>query len=167
MERARPRFCCAATAVALRSASEFPSRPSAEALPVTYAECRSALISANRSRGALKTIADQRGLVILELRRELLEVQADLSDERLTKERLHAINSRLGGVLRDMEDTGDAMVDLIERSEQESGFWLVRMFQELVALARHWRQAKDRAAVMGQPIPPVGSASSGVGDGEP
>ena len=31
-----------------------------------------------------------------------------------------------------MEDTGDAMADLSERSERESGLWLVRPFQALL-----------------------------------
>jgi len=35
-----------------------------------------------------------------------------------------------------LEATGDAIADAVEESEQQSGFWLVRMFQQLVQLAR-------------------------------
>lgn len=37
----------------LRSASAFPASPDTEALESNYQECRAALVSANRSPGAL------------------------------------------------------------------------------------------------------------------
>ena len=51
----------------LRSASDFPLSPEPEALEGTYQECRAALVSANRSRGALKAQSERRGVVIAEL----------------------------------------------------------------------------------------------------
>lgn len=132
----------------LRSATDFPSTPEPEALEATYKECRAALVSANRSRGALKAESDRRGVVIAELQRELVELEADLADEARTKARLHALNARLGGVIRELEETGDAMVGLIDESEQQSGFWLVEMFRRLVQQAKRWRTVKARAAAL-------------------
>lgn len=134
--------------MALRSASEFPSSPKPEALEATYSECRAALVSANRSRGVLKAQSDRRGVVIAELQRELGELAADLADEARTKARLHALNVKLGAVIRELEDTGDAMVGLIDESERQSGFWLVEMFRQLIAQASRWRQVKARAVAL-------------------
>ena len=134
--------------VPLRSATDFPSTPEPEALEATYQECRAALVSANRSRGALKAESDRRGVVIAELQRELVELEADLADEARTKARLHALNARLGSVIRELEETGDAMVGLIDESEQQSGFWLVEMFRRLVGQAKRWRSVKARAAAL-------------------
>jgi NADH:ubiquinone oxidoreductase subunit D len=105
-------------------------------------------VSANRSRGALKALSDRRGVVIAELQRELVELEADLADEARTKARLHTLNARLGGVIRELEETGDAMVGLIDESEQQSGFWLVEMFRRLVQQAKRWRMVKARAAAL-------------------
>ena len=132
----------------LRPAADFPPSPEPEALEATYQEFRAALVSANRSRGALKALSDRRGVVIAELQRELVELEADLADEARTKARLHALNARLGGVIRELEDTGDAMVGLIDESEQQSGFWLVEMFRRLVQQAKRWRTVKARAAAL-------------------
>jgi capsule polysaccharide export protein KpsE/RkpR len=132
----------------LRSATDFPATPEPEALEATYQECRAALVSANRSRGALKAQSERRGVVIAELQRELVELEADLADEARTKARLHALNARLGSVIRELEDTGDAMVGLIDESEQQSGFWLVEMFRRLVQQAKRWRTVKARAAAL-------------------
>jgi hypothetical protein len=132
----------------LRSASDFPASPDPEALEDTYRECRAALVSANRSRGALKAESDRRGVVIAELQRELVELEADLADEARTKARLHALNARLGTVIRELEDTGDAMVGLIDESERQSGFWLVEMFRRLIEQAKRWRTVKAKAAAL-------------------
>jgi len=134
--------------MALRSAREFPKDPDPDVLAATYRECRAALVSANRGRGVLKALSDKRGVVIMELQRELRELEGDLSDEARAKARLHAMNSKLVGVIRELETTGDAMVTTIEESERQSGFWLVRMFQDLVRLARRWRQAKTTATAL-------------------
>jgi hypothetical protein len=130
----------------LRSASDFPSSPDPEALEGTYLECRAALVSANRSRGALKAQSDRRGLVIAELQRELVELEADLADEARAKARLHALNAKLGTVIRELEATGDAMVGLIDESERQSGYWLVEMFRRLIKQASRWRAVKAQAA---------------------
>lgn len=132
----------------LRSASDFPATPEPEALEATYQECRAALVSANRSRGALKAQSDRRGVVIAEMQRELVELEADLADQARAKARLHALNVRLGGVIRELEETGDAMVGLIDESERQSGFWLVEMFRRLVQQATRWRTLKARAAAL-------------------
>ena len=105
-------------------------------------------MSANRSRGALKAERDRRGLVIAELQRELAELETDLADEARAKARLHALNAKLGGVIRELEETGDAMVGLIDESERQSGYWLVEMFRRLVQQAKHWRMVKARAATL-------------------
>ncbi|QPN66262.1 hypothetical protein [Synechococcus sp. CBW1006] len=132
----------------LRSATEFPVSPDAEALETTYLECRAALVSANRSRGILKAQSDRRGVVIAELQRELQDLEADLGDEARAKARLHAMNSRLVEVIRELESTGDAIAEVVEESERQSGFWLVRMFQELVVLVRQWRSVKAKATAI-------------------
>jgi predicted nucleic acid-binding Zn-ribbon protein len=150
----------------LRSASDFPASPKPEALESTYQECRAALVSANRSRGALKAERDRRGLVIAELRRELGELEADLADEARAKARLHALNARLGSVIRELEETGDAMVGLIDESERQSGFWLVEMFRRLVQLATRWRAVKAQAAELATEAAEEGKASNQLG-GQP
>lgn len=132
----------------LRSASEFPASPEPEALEDTYQECRAALVSANRSRGALKAQSERRGVVIAELQRELVELEADLADEARAKARLHALNAKLGGVIRELEETGDAMVGLIDESERQSGYWLVEMFRRLIQQATRWRMVKAKAATL-------------------
>jgi len=132
----------------LRSASEFPISPDPEALHDTYQDCRAALVSANRSRGVLKTQSDKRGVVIAELQRELVALEADLADEARAKARLYALNAKLGTVIREMEDTGDAMVGLIDESERQSGFWLLEMFRRLIEQASRWRTVKAKAAAL-------------------
>ena len=132
----------------LRSASEFPITPDPEALEGTYQDCRAALVSANRSRGVLKAQSDRRGVVITELQRELVELEADLADEARAKARLHALNAKLGTVIRELEETGDAMVGLIDESERQSGFWLVEMFHRLIEQAKRWRSVKAQAAAL-------------------
>jgi len=138
----------------LRSASDFPASPAPASLESTYQECRAALVSANRSRGALKAQKDRQGVVIAELQRELVALEADLADEARAKARLHALNVKLGGVIRELEATGDAMVGLIDESERQSGFWLVEMFRSLVKQARRWRAVKADAAALAAEINP-------------
>jgi hypothetical protein len=138
----------------LRSASDFPASPAPASLESTYQECRAALVSANRSRGALKAQKDRQGVVIAELQRELVALEADLADEARVKARLHALNVKLGGVIRELEATGDAMVGLIDESERQSGFWLVEMFRSLVQQARRWRAVKAEAAALAAEINP-------------
>ncbi|MFO0056581.1 MAG: hypothetical protein ACK55B_02005 [Cyanobacteriota bacterium] len=139
----------------LRSATDFPLHPPPEDLPDTYQECRAALVSANRSRGVLKAQSDRRGVVIAELKRELLTLEADLADEARAKARLYALNAKLGTVIRDMEATGDAMVALIDESERQSGYWLVQMFQRLLEQAKRWRVLKANAAALADEVSPV------------
>ena len=150
----------------LRSATDFPISPAPEALEGTYQECRAALVSANRSRGMLKAQSDRRGVVIAELQRELGELEADLADEARAKARLHALNAKLGSVIRELEETGDAMVGLIDESERQSGFWLVEMFRRLVQLATRWRAVKAQAAELATEAAEEGKASIQLG-GQP
>jgi len=147
----------------LRSASDFPSSPDPEALEGTYLECRAALVSANRSRGALKAESERRGLVIAELQRELVELEADLADEARAKARLHALNAKLGTVIRELEATGDAMVGLIDESERQSGYWLVEMFRRLIEQASRWRAVKAQAAELASAAAEAETPSSPLG----
>jgi capsule polysaccharide export protein KpsE/RkpR len=140
--------------------------PEPEALPDTYRECRAALVSANRSRGVLKAQSDRRGVVIAELQRELVELEADLADEARAKARLHALNARLGGVIRELEETGDAMVGLIDESERQSGYWLVEMFRRLIEQATRWRSVKAKAAALAAEAAEEANPSSQIG-GQP
>jgi hypothetical protein len=130
------------------SASRFPANPVEAELRTHYDAMRSALIGVNISRGIYRSQSEKRGVVIAELQRELQELEADLGNEARAKARLHAMNSRLVQVIRDLEATGDAIAETVEESEQQSGFWLVRMFQELVQLARQWRSVKAKAAAI-------------------
>jgi len=150
----------------LRSASEFPITPDPEALEGTYQDCRAALVSANRSRGVLKAQSDRRGVVITELQRELVELEADLADEARAKARLHALNAKLGTVIRELEETGDAMVGLIDESERQSGFWLVEMFRRLVQQATRWRMVKAKAVALAAETAEASTATSELG-GQP
>lgn len=147
----------------LRSASDFPASPDPEILEATYQECRAALVSANRSRGALKAQSDRRGVVITELQRELVELEADLADAARAKARLHALNAKLGTVIRELEETGDAMVGLIDESERQSGFWLVEMFRRLIEQATRWRTVKAKAAALAAEASEEGNPSNHIG----
>jgi len=147
----------------LRSASDFPQSPAPEALEGTYQDCRAALVSANRSRGVLKAQSDRRGLVIAELQRELVELETDLADEARAKARLHALNAKLGTVIRELEATGDAMVGLIDESERQSGYWLVEMFRRLIEQASRWRAVKAQAAELASEAAEADTPSSPLG----
>jgi hypothetical protein len=114
----------------------------------------------------LKAQSDRRGVVIAELQRELGELEADLADEARAKARLHALNAKLGSVIRELEETGDAMVGLIDESERQSGFWLVEMFRRLVQLATRWRAVKAQAAELATETAEEGKASNQLG-GQP
>ena len=124
------------------------------------------MVSANRSRGALKAESDRRGLVIAELQRELAELETDLADEARAKVRLHALNAKLGGVIRELEATGDAMVGLIDESERQSGYWLVDMFRRLIEQASRWRAVKARAATIAAETAEEAGSSSQLGGHE-
>ncbi len=113
--------------------------------------------------GVLKAQSDRRGVVIAELRRELVELEADLADEARAKARLHALNLKLGGVIRELEQTGDAMVGLIDESERQSGFWLVEMFRRLIEQATRWRTVKARAAGLAAEVVEEGNPSNQIG----
>jgi len=130
------------------SARRFPANPPDEELRENYDAMRSALISVNISRGIFRSQSEKRGVVIAELQRELQELEADLGNEARAKARLHAMNSRLVEVIRELEAIGDAIAEAVEESQQQSGFWLVRMFQRLVELARQWRAVKAKAAAI-------------------
>jgi hypothetical protein len=130
------------------SARRFPANPPDEELRDNYDAMRSALISVNISRGIFRSQSEKRGVVITELQRELQELEADLGNEARAKARLHAMNSKLVGVIRELEATGDAIAEAVEESEEQSGFWLVRMFQKLMQLARQWRSVKAKAALI-------------------
>ena len=128
------------------SARRFPANPPDADLRATYDAMRSALVSVNISRGIFRSQSEKRGVVIAELQRELQELEADLGNEARAKARLHAMNSRLVEVIRELEATGDAIAEAVEESEEQSGFWLVRLFQRLVQLSRQWRAVKAKAA---------------------
>ena len=128
------------------SASRFPANPPDDELRATYDAMRSALVSVNISRGIFRSQSEKRGVVIAELQRELQELEADLGNEARAKARLHAMNSRLVEVIRELEATGDAIAEAVEESDEQSGFWLVRLFQRLVQLTQQWRSVKAKAA---------------------
>lgn len=130
------------------SARRFPAKPTDDELRDNYDAMRSALVSVNISRGIFRSQSEKRGVVITELQRELQELEADLGNEARAKARLHAMNSKLVEVIRELEATGDAIAEAVEESEEQSGFWLVRMFQKLVQLARQWRSVKAKAALI-------------------
>ena len=130
------------------SARRFPANPPDEELRDNYDAMRSALIRVNISRGIFRSQSEKRGVVITELQRELQELEADLGNEARAKARLHAMNSKLVEVIRELEATGDAIAEAVEESEEQSGFWLVRMFQKLVQLAQQWRSVKAKAAAI-------------------
>jgi hypothetical protein len=138
------------------STRHFPANPPDEELRDNYDAMRSALISVNTSRGIFRSQSEKRGVVIAELQRELQELEADLGNEARAKARLHAMNSRLVEVIRELEATGDAIAEAVEESEQQSGFWLVRMFQKLVQLARQWRSVKAKAAAIASEANQIG-----------
>jgi hypothetical protein len=102
-------------------------------------------------------------VLIAELQRELGELEADLADEARPKARLHALNARLGTVIRELEETGDAMVGLIDESERQSGFWLVEMFRRLMKQARRWRTVKAKAAALAAEAAQEGNTTSRIG----
>jgi low affinity Fe/Cu permease len=105
-------------------------------------------------------------VVIAELQRELVELEADLANEARAKARLHALNAKLGTVIRELEETGDAMVGLIDESERQSGYWLVEMFRRLIGQATRWRSVKAKAAALAAEAAEEANPSSQIG-GQP
>lgn len=111
----------------LPCATALPTTPGPEALEAIAQLCCAALVWANRSWGAMKAENHRRELVSAERRREQLERDADLADEARTKLRFHALNPKLAGVIRELDQPGAATVGLIAESERQRGFWLVEM----------------------------------------
>lgn len=131
----------------IRSVTEFPQKPEPHKLRASYEEMRVALKGANISRGQLSALAERRGLVIKELQAELADLESTLANEGQTKAKLHAINSNLLGVIREMEEAGDEMVKVIQQAEEAGGgFWMIHQLKKLLGLAARWMDAKDRAA---------------------
>ena len=127
------------------STRHFPANPPDEELRDNYDAMRSALISVNTSRGIFRSQSEKRGVVIAELQREL---EADLGTEARVNAHLHVMNSRFVEVIRELEATGDAITAAVDESAEQSGFWLVRMFQKLMHLARQRRSMKAKAAAI-------------------
>jgi len=62
-------------------------------------------------------------------------------------------------VIRELEETGDAIVELIDESERQSGYWLVEMFRRLIEQATRWRTVKARAAALAsEAVQEIGSS---------
>jgi hypothetical protein len=133
--------------VTIRSVTEFPQKPEPHKLRASYEDMRVALKGANISRGQLSALAERRGLVIKELQAELFDLESTLANEGQTKAKLHAINSNLLGVIREMEEAGDEMVKVIQQAEEaDGGFWMIHQLKKLLGLATRWMDAKERAA---------------------
>ena len=67
-------------------------------------------------------------------------------------------------MIRELEETGDAMVGLIDESERQSGFWLVEMFRRLIEQAKRWRTVKARAAALASEADAVRNPSNQLGE---
>ena len=57
--------------------------------------------------------------------------------------------SRLLEVICELKTTGDATAEAVEESYRQNGFWLVRMFQQLVEMARQWHSMKTITSLIG------------------
>lgn len=135
--------------MAIRSVTEFPQKPEPHKLRTTYEDMRLALKGANISRGHLAALAERRGLIIKELQAELEDLESTLANEGQSKAKLHAINSNLLGVIREMEDAGDEMVKVIQQAEEAGGgFWMIHHLKTLLRLATRWINAKNKATDM-------------------
>ncbi len=126
----------------LRSAKEFPVAPKAEKLPALYPECLQALNDANEARHLLKAKMAKKKDVIVEIRTEIGRLEQDLALEAETRMRLHAMNEKLLGALREIEQMADDVSQTVEEAHRVPRTRLGGLIEKLKALVRTWRAFK-------------------------
>lgn len=127
-----------------RSSREFPISPSSEKLPDLYSECRHALVMANEARRILRSRMNCKRDIILQIRKEIECLEADLALEASTRMQLHAFNEKLVDGLREIQDTSDEFTRIISESQHLPRNGLGSIVDKLKDIVRRWRAFKTR-----------------------
>ena len=125
-----------------RSAKDFPVAPKIEKLPELYPECRQALVDANAARSVLREGMAKKNEVISAIRAEIERLEQDLALEAGTRVRLHAMNERLLGALREMEKMADEVTSTITAAHGGKRTGLKVLVDRLKLLVQSWRAFK-------------------------
>lgn len=125
--------------------SMLPVHPKPDEYLEAYQLCRKKLVSANRSRSALKGHDERRRTVILDLQAQLEELEENLRGEAASKSRIHDLNARIAEILKVMETGNDEIAAIVEE-KGEAGLtsWVVRVAR-LVPIMLRLREVKAKA----------------------
>ncbi len=124
--------------------SVLPAHPTPDELIAAYQLCRKKLVTANRSRTALKGHDERRRILILDLQDQLKDLENSLREEAVTRMRVHELNARVAEIVKDLEtglDTTAAIVE--EKSKGGLTSWVVRIAR-LLPLVLRLREVKAR-----------------------
>lgn len=125
--------------------SDLPPEPSSEDLAAVYRQCRSKLVTANRSRSALKGHDARRQVLITELQKQLNDLELSLQEEASSRMRVHQLNARVVELVRGLESGLDEAAAIIEeRGESGLTSWVVR-FARLLPVVLRLREVKAGA----------------------
>jgi len=125
--------------------SDLPLEPSPKDLEALYRQCRGKLVTANRSRSALKGHDVRRQALITELQKQLNDLEVSLQEEASSRMRVHQLNARVAELVRDLETGLDEVAAIVEeRGEAGLTTWVVR-FARLLKVALRLRAVKAGA----------------------
>lgn len=118
-----------------------------------YRLARQKLISANRSRSALRVHDDYRRELILELKAKLELLEASLREEAASRSRIHRLNEEIAKIVKAMENSNDEIADIVsEKGDTGIRGWIVRLAR-LVPLIQNLRELRTKAiAFIGQEL---------------
>lgn len=125
--------------------NNLPTDPPHEDLMEEYLRARKLLVSANRSRSALKGHDSRRQKLILDLQSQLQDIENDLRDEAESRIRIHALNARIAEIVGDLETGLDETASII--GEPSSGGltpWVIKLAR-LLPIVMRLRQIKRQA----------------------
>ena len=129
----------------LEDLSALPPNPDSADLPALYRLCRAQLVTANRSRSSLKAHDIRRGALLLELQKQLKELEESLREEAVSRLRLHELNVLVAELVRDLEAGLDQVAAIVEeKGEEDLTSWTVRI-AKLLPIALQLRAIKSRA----------------------
>ena len=160
--------------------SGLPLNPDPLDLADFYRQCRTKLVTANRSRSSLKGHDARRGALIAQLQQQLNELEASLQEEALSRLRVHELNARVAELVRDLEAGLDQAAAIVEeKGEVGLTSWVVRI-AKLLPIALRLRDVKssalrflgrdqgdaDDALLIPQAPPPLPAALDGSDESE-
>jgi hypothetical protein len=128
---------------AFRSVQDFPRKPKPDQLPALYVDCLHALQQANNARLILKGRMQGKKQMIAAIRREIDQLEQDVSLEAGTRASLHAMNLRLLKALELMDGVAGDLDQVVQEAHRVPRSRLSRLIGSLQALIQHWRAFKS------------------------